>query len=151
MAKWPNAELKALSREYSDHYPLFLKSLQVDFGPIPFKFFNSWITNGDLSTSVSRVWSLDLGSLHPAVSFKNKLKTLKFEIKKWRLFEKSKEISSLNDLRLKIDAIDQKAELGNIEMFDIENRATLMKDRKIFKSIRFCQMIIKLPWFLNNV
>ncbi|PWA41586.1 hypothetical protein CTI12_AA459190 [Artemisia annua] len=51
ITKWPNAQVLALQRELSDHCPLVLKTHSVDFGPIPFKFFNSWLLNGSLLAS----------------------------------------------------------------------------------------------------
>lgn len=38
---WPTASLSALNRGLSDHCPLLLQCLFVDFGPSPFRFFNS--------------------------------------------------------------------------------------------------------------
>ncbi|KAI3814944.1 hypothetical protein L1987_14593 [Smallanthus sonchifolius] len=43
MNLWPVASLTALSKEMSDHCPLFLSTVPVDFGHIPFRFFNSWL------------------------------------------------------------------------------------------------------------
>ncbi|KAL4290498.1 hypothetical protein GQ457_14G024150 [Hibiscus cannabinus] len=35
--------VQALQRSVSDHVPLLLSSLVMDWGPIPFKFFNAWL------------------------------------------------------------------------------------------------------------
>ncbi|KAL4303527.1 hypothetical protein GQ457_10G010910 [Hibiscus cannabinus] len=35
--------VQALQRSVSDHVPLLLSSLEMDWGPIPFKFFNVWL------------------------------------------------------------------------------------------------------------
>lgn len=37
------AACTALPRELSDHCPILLELCSLDFGPIPFKLFNSWI------------------------------------------------------------------------------------------------------------
>lgn len=40
---WPGAILTALPRDgRSDHSPLLIKAIGLDFGPPPFKFYNSW-------------------------------------------------------------------------------------------------------------
>ena len=38
---WPNAEYRALAREYSDHSPIILRMEARNFGAKPFRFFNS--------------------------------------------------------------------------------------------------------------
>lgn len=67
--KWPHAQLLALPREFSDHCPLILKSLPIDFRPTPFKFYNSWILHDDLSSLVKDSWSCN--SNNPRLSPKS--------------------------------------------------------------------------------
>ncbi|KAJ0955701.1 putative Endonuclease/exonuclease/phosphatase superfamily [Helianthus annuus] len=43
LSQWPNARMSVHKRGFSDHCPISLSCLAADFGPIPFKFFNSWI------------------------------------------------------------------------------------------------------------
>lgn len=87
MSKWPNSQLLALPREFSDHCPLVLKSSTLDFGPTSFKFFNSWLPNRDLESIVSFSWSNFgiLTAFHPTIAFKDKLKKVKGAIKDWRI------------------------------------------------------------------
>lgn len=42
MDKWGNAVATVLPRRFSDHCPIILINEPVDFGPTPFRFFNSW-------------------------------------------------------------------------------------------------------------
>ncbi|PWA43470.1 endonuclease/exonuclease/phosphatase family protein [Artemisia annua] len=88
ISKWPNSQLIALPRELSDHCPLILKSHSLDYGPIPFKFFNSWLLNGDFPSIVSQGWSdphnsnhIPNSTLHPSIVLKCKLQHLKTCIK----------------------------------------------------------------------
>nr|GFA68303.1 hypothetical protein [Tanacetum cinerariifolium] len=89
-SKWPNANLLALPIELSDHCPLVLKSHSMDYGPIPFKLFNSWLLDSDFPTIVSRSWLSPVESLnptvniHPATLVRKKLQLLKCNIKIWR-------------------------------------------------------------------
>lgn len=39
----PHAFVTALPREISDHCPILLSTSRKDFGPSPFRFFNSWM------------------------------------------------------------------------------------------------------------
>lgn len=49
--RWPSASVTALSRHWSDHSPVVLSTVEVDFGHIPFRFFNSWL-------GMSGLWNL---------------------------------------------------------------------------------------------
>ncbi|PWA76165.1 RNA-directed DNA polymerase, eukaryota [Artemisia annua] len=39
----PDLKVTALPRGWSDHIPLMLHNEKVDYGPVPFKFFHSWL------------------------------------------------------------------------------------------------------------
>ncbi|GKF66397.1 cytochrome P450, partial [Tanacetum coccineum] len=87
---WPDSHTITLPREFSDHYPLLLSNLGADYGPIPFKLYNSWLQHKEFPSIVHNNWnSMPQGplynvSLHPSVSFKSKLQRLKSNIKIWR-------------------------------------------------------------------
>ncbi|GJS96004.1 putative nucleotidyltransferase, ribonuclease H [Tanacetum coccineum] len=42
--------------DLTDHCPLDLKTHSVDYGPTPFKFFNSWLLSEDFSSIVALAW-----------------------------------------------------------------------------------------------
>ncbi|GKE41595.1 cytochrome P450 [Tanacetum coccineum] len=44
---WPNSFTLALVREYSDHVPILVSNKNVDFGPVPFKLYNSWLAHDE--------------------------------------------------------------------------------------------------------
>ncbi|XP_021984890.1 uncharacterized protein LOC110880731 [Helianthus annuus] len=54
MTKWPNTSLRALERNISDHSPLILSSGASNYGPTPFRFFNSWIEIPGMVEAVNR-------------------------------------------------------------------------------------------------
>lgn len=127
--KWPNAKLLALPREISDQCPLILNTRVEDFGPIPFKFYNSWLKNVDLLDIVERVCNeVVYPPSNASKLFKNKLKELKKEIRKWRVLIKNKEASVLKELRTKVNIIEIKAESTTLEPQDIHDRTVIMKD-----------------------
>ncbi|XP_022008143.1 uncharacterized protein LOC110907471 [Helianthus annuus] len=41
--KWPSASVVALSNVVSDHCPILMTTVPIDFGPIPCRIFNSWL------------------------------------------------------------------------------------------------------------
>ncbi|XP_071700101.1 uncharacterized protein [Rutidosis leptorrhynchoides] len=77
---FPNVQVTAMDRGYSDHCPLLLHNLEQDFGPTPFKFFHSWMNYPDLEVIVKQVFEND-GNIGLQENFQQKLKRLKLDIK----------------------------------------------------------------------
>ncbi|GJS89169.1 copia protein [Tanacetum coccineum] len=44
---WGNLSVIALDRNLSDHCPIMLKDVDIDFGPKPFRVFNVWVEETD--------------------------------------------------------------------------------------------------------
>ncbi|XP_071731905.1 uncharacterized protein [Rutidosis leptorrhynchoides] len=76
-------KLIALARGLSDHLrPLLFHNEEVDFGPTPFKFFNSWTKYPDFDNLVNE--GLHCGEYLSMNSFHDKLKCLKSKLKEER-------------------------------------------------------------------
>ncbi|GJW61693.1 RNA-directed DNA polymerase, eukaryota [Tanacetum coccineum] len=78
LSKWPNVGLTASDRDLTDHCPLVLKTHSVDYGPTPFKFFNSWLLSEDFPSIVALAWQNYNNPTvpqvsHPTIFLKNKL------------------------------------------------------------------------------
>lgn len=54
--KFPLACSFALPKELSDHSPIVLKTETEDFGPPPFKMFNSWLLRDGFEQVVLKAW-----------------------------------------------------------------------------------------------
>ncbi|XP_076934550.1 uncharacterized protein LOC143600882 [Bidens hawaiensis] len=91
MGLWPLATIMNLAKEYSDHKPLLLSSVPIDFKHIPFRFFNSWL---DIPSFVDYV-ELQCRRFKftgPAdLAFTTKLRWLKSRIKWWLEMKKGDE------------------------------------------------------------
>ncbi|PWA81363.1 RNA-directed DNA polymerase, eukaryota [Artemisia annua] len=118
LSKWPNAQLLALPRDLSDHCPIVLKTHSGDYGAIPFKFFNSWLLNGDFPTLLSQAWpktthtATQQNIQHPAIILKSKFQCLKKAIRAWRKDVVFKNDSLVRELKDKVDFLELKAENG---------------------------------------
>ncbi|GKD17256.1 RNA-directed DNA polymerase, eukaryota, partial [Tanacetum coccineum] len=115
---------------FSDHSSLLLTNSCVDFGPSPFKFYNSWLLHKDFPSIFLNSWLNSIGQAHPhpAVNFKLKLQALKSTIKSWRSSVKLNESTFTVSLRNTIDPIDTKAEISPLTTHDIENRTFLVNE-----------------------
>jgi len=82
MEKFPNLSGLVLDRHLSDHMPIYLHEIEVDYGPTPFRLFNSWLVEDEFVEVVKKSWSRDgLSKLNSMVKLKYKLKALKNDIK----------------------------------------------------------------------
>ncbi|GJU46725.1 putative RNA-directed DNA polymerase, eukaryota [Tanacetum coccineum] len=75
-------ELK-FNRKLSDHCPIVLKDMELDFGPKPFWVFNTWLDESDFLTIVEGAWRKDVKSIRPDCIFRDKLKNVKTILRGW--------------------------------------------------------------------
>nr|GEZ85575.1 RNA-directed DNA polymerase, eukaryota, reverse transcriptase zinc-binding domain protein [Tanacetum cinerariifolium] len=76
--------LEVLDFHISDHRPIFLSPSALDFGPIPFKFYNSWLIYKHLHDIVINFWEQHNDTCpNPIVRFEKKMKALKPLFKEW--------------------------------------------------------------------
>ncbi|PWA67185.1 RNA-directed DNA polymerase, eukaryota [Artemisia annua] len=81
--KWPNACVRALQRDMSDHSPLILSLVDTNFGPKPFRWFDSWLERTDCIQVINSVL-VGVRFRGPAdVVLGLKLKTLRNKLKIW--------------------------------------------------------------------
>nr|GEW38945.1 RNA-directed DNA polymerase, eukaryota [Tanacetum cinerariifolium] len=94
-----------------NHRPILLSPSNIDFGPTPFKFFNSWLLDAQLHTIVTKFWDQHtpaIQSTNPIVAFKNKMKDLKFVIKAWSSNRNNTQYREKEDLIKNIKDFDDK-------------------------------------------
>nr|KAJ0187389.1 hypothetical protein LSAT_V11C900461260 [Lactuca sativa] len=127
---WPNLNVTALPRVHSDHCAILLSASQLDFGPTPFRFYNSWLEDPDFAKILSNGWSVSNCPrrqlyLSPLSLVANKLKNLKEHIKIWRKEVIGRSKKELDELTTQINDIDLLAEKGliNNEMLKARQNA----------------------------
>nr|GEZ29615.1 RNA-directed DNA polymerase, eukaryota [Tanacetum cinerariifolium] len=130
----PMSGLITLPRHLSDHCLLLLKSHSCDYGPIPFKFFNSWLLDVELSPIVHRSWS----SSH-VTSGHQLLVTTRQNDKVSR------------DLRAKVDNLNIKVESGLNEI-EIEERLSYLKKIEDFDHLKNLDLVrnAKVKWAIEG-
>ncbi|GJZ13703.1 putative RNA-directed DNA polymerase, eukaryota, reverse transcriptase zinc-binding domain protein [Tanacetum coccineum] len=142
---WPNTQLTALPRKHSDHCPLVLKTHSTDFGPIPSKFFNSWLLDKDFPSIISSSWynhyrpNSSYQNHYPSTLLKSKLQSLKKHIRDWRASVAFKEHGKISEFKAKISVPDTKAEhdsLGEHEIVELIVNGSPTKEFKINKGLR---------------
>ncbi|XP_022024613.1 uncharacterized protein LOC110924948 [Helianthus annuus] len=112
MDKWPNAKQSALPRGKLDHRPLILQVNIDDFGPTPFRFFNTWLLDPELADVVKSVTSSRLMVHSHGLSLAGNLKSLKDSIKDWRRKKKEVDNKLIVNAKTLVNNLEVKAESG---------------------------------------
>ncbi|KAJ9559670.1 hypothetical protein OSB04_004830 [Centaurea solstitialis] len=105
-----NLRAKALDRGESDHVPILLEEDKADFGPTPFKFFDSWLVEDDLRSVVEQNWKCEKISQFPDRVFRDKLKGVKAAIKEWSKRKFGNLDSQIEEAKSESNKLEKKAE-----------------------------------------
>ncbi|GKD84144.1 putative RNA-directed DNA polymerase, eukaryota, reverse transcriptase zinc-binding domain protein [Tanacetum coccineum] len=131
--------------------PHCLKTHSSDYGPIPFKFFNSWMLSGDFPTILSKS-SVHTTVIHPAMHLKQKLQLLKSNIKMWRTSIVPNNDNLLADLKRKVELFDLKAKDYGLNDLDIEERLLALKQLEDVECLKRLDLMkkAKIKWAIKG-
>ncbi|GJS73079.1 RNA-directed DNA polymerase, eukaryota, reverse transcriptase zinc-binding domain protein [Tanacetum coccineum] len=157
LSKWLNDILTSLDRDLSDHCPLVLKTYSVDYGPTPFKFFNSWLLSGDFSSIVALAWHNYNNPTvpqvsHPTIFLKNKLQSMKKHIRFWRDNMKCNNEVMLKSLKEKVVAMELKGEVSGLADVEIVQRLDQLKQIEGLEHIKRLDLMqkAKVKWDIEG-
>ncbi|CAK8540700.1 unnamed protein product [Lathyrus sativus] len=63
-------------RTFSDHCPIFLKTIDLNWGPKPFKFFSSWLKHENFLPFVEKAWKSYTGQWKEYVHLQGKTEVI---------------------------------------------------------------------------
>ncbi|GJU62403.1 RNA-directed DNA polymerase, eukaryota, reverse transcriptase zinc-binding domain protein [Tanacetum coccineum] len=132
----PDLKATVLDRLWSYHNPILLHSNKTDYGPIPFKFFHSWIQRQGFEEMLNQAYQecvqQHIDTLH------DKLKYLKQKIKEWTRdmrnmdrHRKQEIVNLLHDIDIKIDS-------GVATETEREDRVKLIQEVDDLDSVGIC-------------
>ncbi|KAJ0892121.1 putative RNA-directed DNA polymerase [Helianthus annuus] len=110
LMEWPCAEYIALERVKSDHSPLLLKTGSRNFGPKPFKFYNSWLGREDFEAIVKGTLQDGIFEGSPDARLLSKFKLLRQNINTWVAMVKGRELEERRVLEAELYSLDQAVE-----------------------------------------
>ncbi|GKC78490.1 hypothetical protein Tco_1129264 [Tanacetum coccineum] len=119
---WGNLYVVALDRKLPDHCPIVIKDVDLNFRPRPFRVFNVWLEEPHIGQVVEGAWNKEVKSRRPYCRFRDKLKNVKEELRKW-----SKE--RFGALKEKIEVLKKEVMRWELET---ENRSLNEKERVDF-------------------
>ncbi|KAJ0934874.1 putative RNA-directed DNA polymerase [Helianthus annuus] len=114
MSKWPGASLSVLKKGASDHCPVSLMCFVCDFGPTPFKLYNSWVGTKELNNIVEANLKGEMHGENNDTILAILLKRIKGDIKKWTSiarFEEDKELATLYKIAEELEMVAESATL----------------------------------------
>ncbi|GJR55448.1 RNA-directed DNA polymerase, eukaryota [Tanacetum coccineum] len=125
-----------LDRHLSDHRPILLRVIFMDYGAKPFRLFHSWFSWDGFDKLVSDSWNgMQLEDRNDMVRFKKKLQGLKKTIREWVTDRKKNHNLFIKDTNLKLGDIDKKLDCGEASDELLLLRMNLMQSLQEKKSV----------------
>ncbi|GJR59356.1 RNA-directed DNA polymerase, eukaryota [Tanacetum coccineum] len=118
-----------LDRYLSDHRPILLRELDVDYGPTPFRFFHFWSSKSGFDKLVEETWkNANIVESNDIILLKKKFQMLKGAIKNWCKEDNKRSNGSIAAIKLTIADVDKILDQGN--GFDdlVNERSMLLKE-----------------------
>nr|GEW74079.1 putative RNA-directed DNA polymerase, eukaryota, reverse transcriptase zinc-binding domain protein [Tanacetum cinerariifolium] len=153
MRNCPNISSIILDRYLSDHRPILLLGIRLDYGPTLFRFFHYWFELDGFDSFVTEVWK-EINIQDPNAMLKpaKKLKIIKGHIRLWVKDKKDKATILKNSLKKKLAAIDSildNEEATSLALEDQLNAMNNLTNLERMKSIELAQKA-KIKWSIEG-
>ncbi|GJZ32492.1 RNA-directed DNA polymerase, eukaryota [Tanacetum coccineum] len=123
---FPSITAICLDRHLSDHRPILLRDVQLDFGPIPFRFYHSWFCYDGFDEMVEQTWrSFSHSDRNAMIRFKKKLQDLKIIIRQWLKDKRAQLSSSKQIIHMELSDIDKELDSGTVSDILLARRCAL--------------------------
>ncbi|GJV81323.1 RNA-directed DNA polymerase, eukaryota [Tanacetum coccineum] len=125
----PNISSIILDRYLSNHMPILLREISLDYGPTPFCFFHHWFDLDGFDLFVTESWkAINIQEPNAMLKLVKKLKLLKGQIRLWVKDKKDKAQLLKNSLKKKLAAIDSSLDKGDAASDALEDRLNTMNN-----------------------
>ncbi|GKV27152.1 hypothetical protein SLEP1_g36355 [Rubroshorea leprosula] len=152
LSKWDEARQWGLCRTVSDHCPILLRHNKVDWGPKPFRFFDSWLELEGCRELIKDVWNK--ANIQGWVGFrlKERLKLTKEALRKWNQNLVSDIDNKINKAVAEIAQVDLKGEREQLMEEEIKARMEAFLD--LWKNLKHKESMLqqksRKTWLLNG-
>nr|GEZ32641.1 RNA-directed DNA polymerase, eukaryota [Tanacetum cinerariifolium] len=142
LSLFPHISAVCLDRHLSDHRPILLREMLVDFEATPFRLYHSWFSIRGFDQMITSTWnSFTLVNSNGMIRLKKKLQLLKKVIRKWVAEYKSIHSNSNRDIKNKLNDIDKLLDKGGVTDDVLLSRSDLeasVSDEEIRKAVWGC-------------
>ncbi|GJU47889.1 hypothetical protein Tco_1217444 [Tanacetum coccineum] len=112
---FPSITAVCLDRHLSDHRPILLCEVKLDYGPIPFRLYHSWFGYVGFDDMVEQTWrSFSHSDRNGMIRFKKKLQELKKIIRHWIKDKNSQLSCSKQSILKELRIIDKELDQGGV-------------------------------------
>ncbi|GJV87013.1 hypothetical protein Tco_1530951 [Tanacetum coccineum] len=110
---FPSISVLCLDKHLSDHRPILLRELNVDYSPTPFWFFHSWSSKKGFDKMVEDSWkNSDCMESNSIIKLKKKLQSLKSLIKLWLVEDNQKLNAHKCNIQNRLIVLDKTLDQG---------------------------------------
>ncbi|GJZ47836.1 RNA-directed DNA polymerase, eukaryota [Tanacetum coccineum] len=153
LSLFPSISALCLDKYLSDHRPILLRELAVDYGPTPFRFFHSWFSKKGFDKMVEETWkNTDFMEENSIIKLKKKLQALKSSIKQWLSEEKQLSGAAIRSIQERLTVLDKSIDQHKCNEEMVNERTNLLKklqDLKANISIDMAQKA-KIRWAIEG-
>ncbi|GJU81117.1 hypothetical protein Tco_1283482 [Tanacetum coccineum] len=144
LALFPFISALCLDKHLSDHRPIILHELNVDYGPTPFWFFHSWSSKKGFDKMVEDSWkNSDCMESNCILKLKKKLQSLKSSIKHWLAEDNQKLDENKRNIQNRLIVLDKILDQGRCNDDLIQERSNLLKELQDFNKASSLDMAQK--------
>ncbi|GJU70252.1 RNA-directed DNA polymerase, eukaryota [Tanacetum coccineum] len=135
MASFPHLSALCLDRHLSDHRPILMREMNLDYGPTSFRLFHSLFQMDGFDNLVGETW-----------------KGLKTAIKAWSKDAKKRTYVDKCGIKNKLSDIDKKLDQCRYNDETLNERSTLMKDLHDLESLEALEITqkAKVRWSIEG-
>ncbi|GJW69783.1 RNA-directed DNA polymerase, eukaryota, reverse transcriptase zinc-binding domain protein [Tanacetum coccineum] len=129
MLVFPHLSAICLVKHLSDHRPILMRELNVDYGAIPFRVSHSWFNMEGFDKMVENSWkNSNLVETNGMVLLKKKLQMLKEDIKLWSKEVRKRSSDAKLSIQKKISDVDKVLDQGGFSEDNVKYRSSLLKE-----------------------
>ncbi|GJY41258.1 hypothetical protein Tco_0428528 [Tanacetum coccineum] len=129
----------------SDHCPIVLKDVELDFIPKPFRVFNTWLEEHDFLGIMEGAWKKNVRSIRPDCIFRDRLKNRYLDGYKenggWlkRKGKYGNNASSKGKIKWDLEECeDRSSKVGRISVDDAQRLEMVFSKNKVWEAIHRC-------------
>nr|GEU78294.1 RNA-directed DNA polymerase, eukaryota [Tanacetum cinerariifolium] len=140
----------------SDHRPIIMCELDVDYGLIPFRIYHSWFSNAGFDKLFEEMWKKsNFTELNSIILLKKKFQALKTSIKIWCKEDKQRSNASKSFIQSRLTDLDKMIDQGKCNVELVNERSSLLKDYQDLNASASLDMAqkanIHCPFILNEL
>ncbi|GJY45892.1 RNA-directed DNA polymerase, eukaryota [Tanacetum coccineum] len=133
LLKFPSLSAICLDRHLSDHRPIIMREVVTDYGPSPFRVYQSWFHKKGFDKLIKDSWSYSSSNdSNKIILLKKKLQALKASIKEWCKDDIKRSNDTCFSIKARLSDLDKLFDNGLSNEELVTERISLLKELHYF-------------------